>query len=282
MILNDDGSVYHLHLKPDHIADTIITVGDPDRVDSVSRHFDRIEFKGVKREFVTHTGYIGQKRLTVLSTGIGPDNIDIVLNELDMLANMDLENRQVRKVHKTLTIVRLGTSGTICSDIPVHSLIVSDGAAGLDNLLHFYHAEKTEEETAMEQAFNSWMDLPSGIVPYFFLADKELVQAFGSGFTSGITLTAPGFYGPQGRQVHAAIRIPDLLDRAAGFRSGQTRITNIEMESAAIFGLCRALGHRAGSVNVILANRATGQFSVDPHRAVEQMIIQALEVITRC
>ncbi len=279
LILNTNGTVYHLDLHPENIADTIITVGDPSRVEMVSRYFDSIEFKGSKREFVTHTGRIGNKRLTVISSGIGPDNIDIVLNELDILANIDLPTGLSKEQHTSLQIIRLGTSGALHSDIPVDTLLLSESAFGLDNLLHFYKYDADDETRAMQQALLTHCAFPAAIQPYYFKASEHLVGMFGDDFLHGITLTAPGFYGPQGRQVHAPVRIPGLLDIVSTFRMDGKRITNIEMESAAIFGLSKILGHAAVSVNAILANRATASFSSDTHAAVDRLIRTALEVI---
>ena len=279
LILNANGSVYHLNLHPEDIAETIITVGDPSRVEMVSRYFDALEFKGNKREFITHTGRIGRKRLTVISSGIGPDNIDIVLNELDILANIDLQSGLPKEQHTALQIIRLGTSGALHAYIPVDTLLLSEGAFGLDNLLHFYKYEPDQLATTMQQALLDHCQFPAVLQPYYFSADQKLVRQLGDGFMHGITLTAPGFYGPQGRQVHAPVRIPGLLDTVSAFRIKDKRITNIEMESAAIFGLSSILAHSAVSLNAILANRATGQFSTDSHQAVDHLIRSALEII---
>lgn len=279
LILNSDGSVYHLKLHPGDIANTIITVGDPSRVDMVSKYFDSVEFRGTKREFITHTGRIGQKRLTVISSGIGPDNIDIVFNELDQLVNMDLVNRNRLANHTALQFIRLGTSGSICKEIETGELLLSVGAIGLDNLLHFYKKTNTHEELELLSDLQAQCAFPSTIQPYYFSADKSLLAKFGSGFMRGITLTSPGFYGPQGRQIHAELEIPDLLSKLINFRHNNMKITNIEMESSAIFGLASVLGHQALSINVLLANRANGKFSVDPTRDIDRLIRSSLEVI---
>ncbi len=279
LILNDDGSVYHLKLFHEQVADTVITVGDPGRVEQVSRHFDVIEYEGTKREFVTHTGLIGKKRITVISSGIGPDNIDIVLNELHILASRDLTTGNLLEKPRSLNIIRLGTSGTICEDIEVDSTIVSKAAFGLDNLLHFYHPTGNAAYQEMADSLQAHCSFPSMIRPYYFEADNNLLSRFSKWPLHGITLTAPGFYGPQGREVNLPNAIPDLIGKLRTFRHGTERITNIEMESAAIFGLASHLGHHALSVNVILANRATGQFSNQAPASVKRLISEALETI---
>lgn len=279
LILNDDGSVYHLKLLPEQVADTVITVGDPGRVEQVSRHFDVIEYEGTKREFVTHTGLIGKKRITVISSGIGPDNIDIVLNELHILASRDLTTGELLEQQRSLNIIRLGTSGTICEDIEVDSTIVSKAAFGLDNLLHFYRPYGNEAYQNIANSLQAHCNLPSMIKPYYFEADQKLLAKFNNWPLHGITLTAPGFYGPQGREVNLPNAVPDLISKLQTFRHDGERITNIEMESAAIFGLSHHLGHHALSVNVILANRATGQFSDQTHASVKRLIKEVLETI---
>jgi uridine phosphorylase len=281
LILNADGSVYHINLHPHDIANTVITVGDPSRVEMVSKYFDAIEYKGAKREFITHTGRIGKKRLSVISTGIGTDNIDIVLNELDQLVNVDLTNRVRKTNHTTLTLIRLGTSGSICPDLETGSLVLSSGAIGIDNLLHFYQFENTAEELDVLREFHLQCSFPTTIQPYYFSASNTLINNFGSAYIHGITLTSPGFYGPQGRQIHASLKIPDLLTKIRQFRYQNRRVTNIEMESAAIYGLSSILKHEALSINVLLANRATGQFSENPMRDVDRMIETSLEVISK-
>lgn len=279
LILNADGSVYHLKLHPQDVATTVITVGDPSRVEMVSKYFDNIEFKGAKREFITHTGSIGNKRLTVISSGIGPDNIDIVFNELDQLVNFNLIDRTRNVEHTPIKLIRLGTSGSICPEIETGSMVLSTGAIGLDNLIHFYKNTNTIDELELLNDFKEQCNFPVGIQPYFFSADKSILSQFDCRFIHGITLTSPGFYGPQGRKIYAELGIPDLLSQVMRFRHNKMRITNIEMESAAIYGLARVLGHRALSINVLLANRATGQFSTDPLHDIDQMIRKSLEII---
>ena len=282
LVLNPDKSVYHLNLHNEDIADLVITVGDPDRVDRVSRHFDRIQVTKKKREFITHTGEIGATRITVCSTGIGPDNIDIMLNELDAAVNIDPETRQVRSKLRSLKIIRLGTSGSLQEDIPVNSLVVSDFGMGIDNLLSFYKFRRTRRIINLLGDFREYMieqkvKLP--VNPYLFEADPELRALF-NGYTSGITVTCPGFYGPQGRQLRAENAIQGWVDHLHGFKSSDgVRITNFEMETSALFGLSKILGHKALSVNTILANRRTGEFSDKPYDSVDHLIENALAVL---
>ncbi len=279
LILNPDGSIYHLNLLPEDIGDIILTVGDPKRVEMVSRHFDEIEVKKSKREFITHTGRLGRKRISVISTGIGPDNIDIVINELDALANIDLHHRVPRDKHRALSIIRLGTSGSLQADIGVDEVVVSGWGVGFDNLLFFY--------TDYPKVFNRElarlveMALDNQISVYTAQGSEQLFRHFASRFRhGGITITSPGFYGPQGRRLRLSSILTDAHIRELQMlRWNEWRITNFEMETAALFGLSRLLGHQPLACNTILANRATGQFSKDPYRAVERMIVQALEAI---
>ena len=277
LILNEDGSIYHLHLLPHQLADTVITVGDPDRVEQVTKHFDSIEFSVQKREFKTTTGVYQNKRITVISTGIGTDNIDIVLNELDALANIDFKTRTLKKNPKKLNIIRLGTSGSIQKDIPVDRILLSERALGFDALLHFYQSDAIRDK-AFEQAFvnhTSWNTEKS--TPYCVSASKTLFNHFDSEeFFSGVTATNIGFYGPQGRQLRLKTEDAQLNDKLENFDFKGTRITNLEMETSGIYGLCKLLGHRALSINAILANRATGVFSKDPAATVNHMITTAL------
>lgn len=280
LILNPDGSIYHLHLRPGEVAPVIITVGDQDRVPMVSRYFDRVEHRAQKREFVTHTGWIGNTRLSVISTGIGPDNIDIVFNELDALFNIDLETRQVKQQHTALTILRIGTAGSLQRDIPVDGFVVSSAGLGMDGLLQFYEAPAQQQHPALEalrRHFAGVWDFP--LAPYYAPADSGLAAAFKTGFYSGITATNPGFYGPQGRQLRAAVRLPQYLDLLQQFEYENQRIANLEMETAAMYGLAQLLGHRTLSVSTILANRPLGQFSADPALAVDRLIQIVLEKI---
>lgn len=279
LILNPDGSIYHLHLRPEDISTTIITVGDPDRVSDVSQHFDTIEVKRQHREFVTHTGMLGNKRLTVISTGIGTDNIDIVFNELDALANIDFSSRTLRPAITTLNFIRVGTSGSLQADIPVDSLLVSTYGLGLDGLMDFYEFEDDNVDLLDAFADNNW---EVGGLPYPYLAagSDALIAAIGKDdFLRGITATCTGFYGPQGRQLRGAIYKKDIIEQLSSFKHEQHRITNFEMETAGIYGLSRLLGHNALSVNAILANRITQQFSTQGQKTVDAMIKTVLERI---
>ena len=278
LILNPDGSVYHLNLRPEDIAQTVILVGDPDRVPKVSRYFDHIELKKSKREFSTHTGTFKGRRLSVVSTGIGTDNIDIVLNELDALVNIDFEGRAVRKSLTNLNLIRLGTSGAIQADIPADTLVLSDLAIGFDGLLHFYESEAVQRAD-IQYAFLQYADWSVlKAVPYVVQADPELNELlYSENMVRGFTATHPGFYGPQGRSLRLMATDADSNQTLASFRFKNLRITNMEMETAAIFGLARLLGHKAASVNCILANRSDGTFSPDPSAAVDHMIRYTLE-----
>ncbi len=276
--INADGTIYHLNIRPDQIADTILTVGDPGRVKEVSKHFDSIEHKASKREFHTHTGRIGKKRITVVSTGIGPDNIDIVLNEMDALANINFKSRTIKKRHKQLTFIRLGTSGTPHADIPVDSLVISEHGLGFDNVMAFYD-HKMDRKTGylLKKIHQHITDQKANLpLPYLTVAHPELVAAFESLGFKGITATCPGFYGPQGRRLRLKPNaiIPDVLE---SFQYKKHRITNFEMETSAIFGLSALMGHRALAVNTILANRATGEFTKRYKASVKDMVIAALE-----
>ena len=278
LILNPDGSIYHLNLKPEHIADSILFVGDQNRVPKISKHFDTIEFDIQKREFRTVTGSYKGKRFTVISTGIGPDNIDIVMNELDALVNIDLETRTVKSVHKQLNIVRIGTSGSLQSDIPVDSFVMGKYGLGLDGLLHSYVCEDILERE-MEDAFikhTNWSDRKAR--PYIVKGSEVLEKKLISDKVFvGFTATAPGFYGPQGRVLRLAIQDNDLNRKMDSFNFNGIRISNLEMETSAIFGLARLLGHNALSMNAIIANRANGTFSEDPYKTVENLIQYTLD-----
>lgn len=278
--INDDGTIYHLNIRPDQLADTIITVGDPGRVKEVSKYFDSIEHKAKKREFHTHTGRIGKKRITVVSTGIGPDNIDIVLNELDALANINFKSRTIKKNLKQLTFIRFGTSGTPHVDIPVDSIVISEHGLGFDNVMHFYkHKMNRKTSNLLKKIHQHLTDKKANLpLPYLTEANADLVKAFESLGFKGITATCPGFYGPQGRQLRLKPQaiIPDVLQ---DFKYKDHRITNFEMETSAIFGLSNLLGHRALAINTILANRATGDFTKRYKASVKDMVIAALERI---
>jgi uridine phosphorylase len=281
LILNKDGSIYHLGLHREQLANTIITVGDPERVAKVSRHFDRVEHRVRRREFVTHTGWLGHNRVSVVSTGIGPDNIDIVLNELDALVNIDFENKQPLAIPTALKIIRLGTTGGLQEALPVDSFVASTGAFGLDGLLQFYDAPELCNHAAVAElrahCAGQW-DFP--LAPYFAPADPTLMQLVPLDFHRGITATNPGFYGPQGRQLRAPVRFPGYLDLLQQFDYQGEKIVNLEMETAAILGLSHLLGHQAISLSVILANRSKGTFSKNPARSVGKLIGVVLEKIS--
>ncbi|AMD86197.1 uridine phosphorylase [Capnocytophaga haemolytica] len=279
LILNPDGSVYHLNLNPENVATTIILVGDPDRVPRVSAHFETVEFKTQKREFCTHTGTYKGKRMTVLSTGIGPDNIDIVINELDALFNIDLTTRTPKATHTELNIVRFGTSGSLQADIPVDSFVLSSHGLGMDNMFHSYRDAATVRDLALEEAFithTHWF-MDKGR-PYIIPCGQKLkAHILTSEVFEGITGTAPGFYGPQGRVLRLAVQDPQLNDKLHSFNHKGHRMTNLEMETSAIYGLSALLGHQAVSLNAIIANRPTGTFTKDPKQAVERLIAFGLE-----
>lgn len=281
LILNRDGSIYHLHLHPEQVAPLILTVGDPGRVAKVSRHFDRVEHRARKREFVTHTGWLGKQRLSVISTGIGTDNVDIVLNELDALFNIDLKNRQVKPSSTSLTFIRVGTAGSLQKEIPEDSFVASSGAIGLDGLLQFYKSDAQQNHPLLAalraHAAGQW-DFP--VSPYFAESDSGLLQIFSKNFHHGLTATNSGFYGPQGRQLRAPVRLPHYLDLLQTFEFQGKKIANLEMETAAIYGLANLLGHRAISLSAVLACRPAGTFSRDPEKSVRRLIEIVLEKIS--
>ncbi len=273
LILNPDGSVYHLNLRPEHIAHDIIFVGDQNRVEKITQFFDKIEFSTQKREFKTQTGTYKGKRITVMSTGIGPDNIDITMNELDALVNIDLKTRQPKEELTALNIVRIGTSGSLQEDIPVDSFVMGEFGLGLDNMLRSYLIDDISEKE-MEKAFikhTNW-DLKKG-TPYIIGCSKEMKDKFDSDLIhKGITGTAGGFYGPQGRVLRLQIQDPELNNKMDNFKFGDHRMANLEMETSAIYGLGKLLGHNCLSLNAIIANRANGTFSEDPYKAVDALI----------
>lgn len=278
LIINERGAVYHLDVRPEEIAHTIFTVGDPDRVAMVSKYFDKIEFKRQHREFITHTGYLGGKRLSVVSSGIGTDNIDIVLNELDALVNIDFNSRTIRNEHTALNIIRIGTCGSLQADIPVDSFVASTHGLGIDNLLHFYRREQGEDENQLVQAFVTQTQIHQQIShPYITGASPSLLKHFVNDFHHGITVSCPGFYGPQGRILRIGLAQPDLVQKFTAFRVGHHRICNFEMETSAIYGLGKILGHHCLSLNAVVANRVTREFSKQPQVTVDQLIRRALE-----
>jgi uridine phosphorylase len=281
LIINKRGAIYHLDLRPEELAPTVITVGDPGRVETVSKHFDSIECKCDHREFVTHTGYVGKKRISVVSTGIGTDNIDIVLNELDALVNIDLETRMPKENLQKLDIVRIGTSGALQADIPVDGFVASTHGLGIDNLVNFYRHEHNEEEKQLLHSFVTQTQLHGNIsYPYLFTASGSLIKHFVEGFHHGITVTCPGFYGPQGRVLRLGLSNPALINRLTEFSFGQHRITNFEMETAGIYGIGKLLGHHCLSLSAIVANRVNRTFSEDHTKTVERLIQRTLEILS--
>jgi uridine phosphorylase len=279
LIINQDGSIYHLNLIPGDVAETVITVGDPDRVSEVSKYFDQIELKKGKREFVTHTGYVGKKRITVLSTGIGTDNIDIVFNELDALMNIDFETRESKKNLTSLKIIRIGTSGAVQPDIPMGTILASSFGLGMDALMNYYIHEVSGDERSLLDDVKSHFGHLKNINPYLTAASDDLLNTIGKDLPKGITITAPGFYAPQGRIVRAKNAVPDFIGLINSFKSNQNRITNLEMETAGIYALAKVLGHKALSINAILASRVKFKFSKEPNKIVEQAIKMVLDRI---
>jgi len=278
LILNSRGAVYHLDLLPEELAPVVFFVGDPDRVAKVSKYFDRIDTIRQHREFVTHTGEIGGRRYTVLSTGIGTDNIDIVVNELDTLANISLDSRMPRTELTSLQIVRIGTSGSMHEAIPVDAFVVSDHAIGTDGLLNYYAYTPSEQEQSLLQAFSEQMQYPAQLAaPYAIGGDTELVKALESDAVRGITVTASGFYAPQGRTLRYAMAYPGLMNQYRNVQWNGLQVTNFEMETAGIYGLSKLLGHRACSISAIVANRAAGTFSVKSDETIDRLIRYTLE-----
>lgn len=283
LILTPEGKIYHLNLAPSELAPTVITVGDPGRVEMVSKYFDSIEVKAEHREFKTHTGNFKGKRISVISTGIGPDNIDIVFNELDALVNIDFENRTIKKKLTSLDIIRIGTSGSLTDEIEVDSFLISAIGIGLDNVMHYYNDIDTIFERDFAQKFidhTQWN--PDNSVPYAVKADKSLLEKLSSDKTfKGITITNVGFYGPQGRVLRARLRDENLNEKLTSFRINKKKITNMEMETATMYGMSKLLGHSAISMNAIIANRATGSFSKNSYKTIDELIQYTLEKIVQ-
>lgn len=282
LIINPDGSVYHLHLRPEHVAPTVIVVGDQNRVAEISKYFDTVEVKISSREFSTHTGTLNGKRLTVLSTGIGTDNIDIVLNELDAAINIDLETRQLKPIHTSLDIVRLGTSGALQPSIEVDSFVASAYGLGLDGLLNFYAHSSSILQQDITSAFmeqTAWNDkLP---YPYIIKASDQLLEKVAFDMKQGITATASGFYGPQGRELRIPLAFPELNEKIENFSYKDNRITNFEMETSALYALGKILGHNTLTVCDIIANRINRTYSKDYKKSVENLIQIVLERLTK-
>ncbi|MEP6927508.1 MAG: nucleoside phosphorylase [Ginsengibacter sp.] len=281
LIINSRGAIYHLDAKPGEIAENIITVGDPERVKEVSKYFDKVDIELGHREFITHTGWLGKKRLSVVSTGIGTDNIDIVLNELDALVNIDFSSRTIKNELKQLNIIRIGTSGSLQANIPVDSFVASTHGLGIDNLMNFYLHENNEEEKQLLHSFVTQTQLHSRFsYPYIASAAMSLMKHFVEGYHQGITVTCPGFYGPQGRVLRLGLTHPQLIERLTGFEFGHHRIANFEMETAGIYGLGKALHHNCVSLSAIVANRIHKNFSADANAAIEKLIVKTLEIIS--
>ena len=281
LIINDDGSAFHIHVKPEQLADIVILVGDPGRVDMISDFLSDIEFRSQSREFVATTGRFRGKRITALSTGIGTDNIDIVMTELDALANVDFKTREPKAEHRRLTILRIGTTGAIHADIPLGSFIFSHYSIGCDGLMNWYANRDAINNKEMSEAFKEhthWdKHLPD---PYFVKASDSLIAKFEDSTVKGMTISAPGFYGPQGRVVRQGLAMPDMLDTFETFRFGDDRITNFEMESSAVAGMARQLGHEAGTVCCAIANRYLKSSNPDYHPQVRALVELALNKLT--
>ncbi|NVO19158.1 MAG: nucleoside phosphorylase [Bacteroidetes bacterium] len=278
LILNPDGSIYHLHLKPENLAQTIIVVGDPGRVAEISRYFDLVDFKVMNRELCTHTGSIGNKRLTVLSTGMGTDNLDIVINELDAVVNIDLNKREALKEQTSLNIIRLGTAGALQADIAPGDFVVSDYGMGLDGLLYFYKDGKSVMDAELAKAFvrhTGWDGNLPGV--YAVKSSERLKNILGNGLTEGITLTASGFYGPQGRELRLPLAFPELNRLIETFNYQGKRISNFEMETSALYGLGKMLGHQTLTICTIVANRVARTYAKDYHSDVERLIKLVLD-----
>ncbi len=282
LILNKDGSIFHLHLKPEHISDNIILVGDPGRVDTISAHFSKIDFTVQNREFKTVTGWYNNKKLTVVSTGIGTDNIDIVLNELDAVANIDLETREIKKEHTSLNIIRIGTSGGLQTDLPVNSFVVSQKSIGFDGMLNYYANREKVSDLKFETAFKLFTNWHESLpTPYVVDVSEKLFLKFNDSiFKKGVTISAPGFYGPQGRVLRLPLAVPELNTKIEDFAFDNLRITNFEMESSAIYGLSKMLGHEALTVCLIIANRVTLTANENYRDEMKKLIINVLDRLT--
>lgn len=279
IILNNDGSIYHLGLFPNEINDIIFTVGDPDRVKFVSRHFNSINLKKQKREFLIHNGLYKGVPVSVLSTGIGTGNIDIVINELDIISNIDLKTGKLNNKKKQLNIIRLGTSASIQPEINTGSILLSEFAIGFDNLLNFYSYENEFEESLSIKLMKH-LNIDDDVKPYAFKCDDYLFNTFSKTFSNnGITITNSGFYGPQSRNIRVPLRFENLNNKLNSFEYSEKKITNLDMETSGIYGLCKLLDHKALSINAILANRATGDFIKDPDKTIDYMIEQTFNLV---
>ena len=282
LVLNDDGSVYHLHLKAEHVASKVILVGDPGRVKQVAAFFDTIEFTTSNREFHTVTGYFNSKKFTVVSTGIGTDNIDIVINELDAAVNINLESRIPNPKRRQLSIVRIGTSGGLDPDLRAGSVVVSQYGLGLDGIVYFYNFENTDKELDISNKLKNHLNWNKNLAtPYLVAADETLLELLAPGMARGITVTATGFYGPQGRRLRLGLDNPRMHDEFQTFEYQGLRITNFEMETSALYGLGRMLGHRCCTVCAVIANRVTKEYSKDYKIAVNQLIKTTLDRLVK-
>jgi uridine phosphorylase len=269
LIITEEGRIYHLDLKPDEIGQTIILVGDQERVPTISKYFDRIEFKRSKREFVTHTGLINNKRVSVISTGIGCDNVDIVVNELDALVNINFEKKTIKRKHTSLNIIRIGTCGALQNEIPIDTFVLSSFGLGFDGLLSFYKPVYEQEEKALQKAFLQQTPWPNDAnIPYFVKGSELLDNKIGEGMFKGITATANGFYGPQGRTLRLNTRVPDMNEFLKRFEYKNHKILNFEMETSALYGLSALLGHHSCTVCAVIGNRFTNTFSEDYKQTV--------------
>ncbi len=275
LIINSDGSIYHLHLKPEHLASTVFTVGDPDRVALVSRYFDQVDFKTQKREFVTHTGWKNGKHVTVMSTGMGTDNIEILMTELDALVNVDLETRMIKPEKTSLQIIRIGTSGSMQEDLPVGTMLASEIGIGMDTLMAYY--PELVEDQDIAKAIQSELNLP--FLPYQASASSLLLDKLDEEIVRGITLTCPGFYAPQGREVRLKPRFDQMIERLAGLQVNGKRLTNFEMETAGYYALGKLLGHEMLSLNAIVANRPLKKFDKEAEKSVDRLIQAALKLL---
>ncbi|UCS95163.1 nucleoside phosphorylase [Echinicola marina] len=276
LIINPDGSIYHLNLKPEFLASTVITVGDPERVSKITQYFDEVELKVSKREFVTHTGTYKGKRLTVMSTGMGTDNIEIFMTELDALVNIDLQTRKLKPKHSSLEIIRVGTSGSMRKDIPAGALLATDYGIGLDTLMQYYNAAYSSKELAIAEAVQKALGLQ--FRPYCFKGSGALMGKLCKGeVIEGNTVTCPGFFGPQGREVRLKPAIPDIIERLSKVVAGGVQLTNFEMETAGYYAMGKMLGHEVLSLNAIVANRITREFVEDADKVMEKLILHTLE-----
>ena len=279
LVLNSEGAIYHLNLHPDQLADDVLLVGDPGRVEMISDFFDTIEVKRQNRELVTRTGYYHGKRISVISTGMGTDNLDLVMNEIDALANIDLKTRMPKETRRTLNLIRIGTCGALQPDIPVeNSYIATRYAIGLDGLLYFYEKNKEVNEIAIRDAFIEQMDYPKDLpTPYVVEGSKELFDRLAEGYIQGVTATAPGFYGPQGRTLRMHLAYPETNRKIESFNYQGWRVCNFEMESSALYGLGKMMGHNCLTICVAIANRVTEKFATDYHPYVKKLVINTLD-----